>query len=460
MAANARGHEARLQVLSPRMTKYVAHRPTPHQAAFLLVPALEAFYGGAAGGGKSEAQLMGSLQYVDVPGYAACLVRQTFQMLAQPGGLIQRSHDWLDDSDATWTQAEHQWRFPSGATLTFRHLQDSGAERNFQGAEYHFIGIDEVTDFTHEQYRFLFSRIRRGKNDRIPLRMRAASNPYGPGLEWCHLRFVIEGAALGRVFIPARLEDNPHLDRDSYERFLKELGPVVYRQLRYGDWTIRPEGGLFKTEWFEGRLIERRQLPPDLRLCRYWDLAATEAIRGRDPDYTAGVLLGRSREGEYFLIDVRRVRSSPLEVERLVRACAEEDAAWATEHGYDRPSIRMEEEPGSSGSTVIDHYRRAVLGEFDFAGVRATGSKPTRAAPVAARAEAGEMSLCLGRWNTGFLDEVVAFPRGTHDDQVDALAGAYEHLARTREVPIVAPISITRPSPWHMPSVTDGWPRP
>jgi phage terminase large subunit-like protein len=66
----------------------------------------------------------------------------------------------------------------------------------------------------------------------------------------------------------------------------------------------------------------------------------------------------------------------------------------------------MEQEPGSAGATVIDHYRRQVLGPHDFKGVRCTGSKETRAAPVAARIQAGDVFCCRGSWNTELLDEL------------------------------------------------------
>ncbi len=445
MKKTNRSHEAHLvRAATPRLTPYIPHHPTPRQAAFLLVSPLEAFYGGAAGGGKSEALLMAALQYVDVPGYAALLVRESYQMLNQPGGLIDRARSWLGGTDAAWNGSEHQWRFPCGATLTFRHLQDAGAELNFQGAEYQFIGIDEVTDLAEGQYRFLFSRLRRGPDSRVPLRMRAASNPCGSGVEWVYRRFIVEAARAGRIFIAARLEDNPHLDQDAYEQSLKQLGSIEYQQLRHGDWTVRPEGGLFRREWFEEQSIDRRELPGALELCRYWDLAATEATRGSDPDYTAGVLLGRSDEGLWYVLDVRRTRATALEVERLVHAMAERDAAWAKESGRPPPAIRMEQEPGSAGIAVIDHYRQQVLAPYDFAGVRSTGSKETRARPVAARCEAGDVWVCRGTWNTEFLDEITAFPMGGHDDQVDALAGAYEQLAQTEAIPIVVPVSILR----------------
>jgi predicted phage terminase large subunit-like protein len=278
--------------------------------------------------------------------------------------------------------------------------------------------------------------------------MRAASNPYGPGLEWCHRRFIVGADQRDRIFIPARLDDNPHLD-ESYERSLKELGPTVYRQLRHGDWTVNPEGGLFKAEWFEGCMIERRELPERLRLCRFWDLAATETTRGSDPDYTAGVLLGICSDGFLYVVHVTRERATPHGVEQLIVRTAERDRAWAKERGLAPPMIRIEQEPGSAGVTVIDHYRRSVLQGYAFKGMRSTGSKEVRATPVASRAEAGDIRICRGSWNTAFLDELTAFPLGTHDDQLDAISGAYQALTDRRTSPFTPmPIGIWQPNYW------------
>ncbi len=275
---------------------------------------------------------------------------------------------------------------------------------------------------------------------------------------------VSPGGACSRV---AALQDRdvadaaPHLDQDSYERSLSQLGSIEYQQLRHGDWTVRPEGGLFRREWFEASSIDRAELPEELELCRYWDLAATEAAAGSDPDFTAGVLLGRSDQGLWYVLEVRRLRGSPLEVERLVGSVAERDASWARESGRQVPAIRMEQEPGSAGVAVVDHYRQKVLAPYDFAGVRSTGSKQTRARPVAARCEAGDVWICRGSWNTEFLDELAAFPMSGHDDQVDALAGAYEHLAQA-----VAPYpknmvipDMSEPSQFTGEGWDDGWRR-
>jgi hypothetical protein len=74
---------------------------------------LEALYGGAAGGGKSTALLMGALLYVDVPGYSALILRRTYTDLALPGALMDVAHEWLEGSAATWHEMEKTWRFPS-----------------------------------------------------------------------------------------------------------------------------------------------------------------------------------------------------------------------------------------------------------------------------------------------------------------------------------------------------------
>src|SRR5687767_3640230 len=85
--------------------RYSPNTPEPRQHAFLLLDdlnVLEAFYGGAAGGGKSDALLMAALRYVDVPRYAALLLRKSYADLALPGALMDRAKEWLAGSDARW----------------------------------------------------------------------------------------------------------------------------------------------------------------------------------------------------------------------------------------------------------------------------------------------------------------------------------------------------------------------
>jgi len=301
---------------------YCPHAPTPRQQQFLGLDCLEALYGGAAGGGKSDALLMAALQYVHVPGYSALLLRRTFADLALPGALIDRSRAWLTGTDARPNEQLKRWTFPSGAQIAFGYCETEADVFRYQGAEFQFIGIDELTQFPNEsQYLYLFSRLRRLKSTDVPLRVRAASNPGGPGHEWVRRRFVDKpdgDSASDRIFVPARVADNQHLDQKSYIESLMMLDPVQRARLLQGDWEASETGQKFQKEWFDGKMLDGR---PDnvVSWIRFWDLAATEAKKGEDPDYTVGCLMGRRKNGEVVIADVVRLRATPGRVEERVR---------------------------------------------------------------------------------------------------------------------------------------------
>jgi hypothetical protein len=198
-------------------------------------------YGGAAGGGKSSALLMAALQHVHVPGYAALILRRTHRDLALPGAIMDRSHDWLGGTDAQWNGLEKRWTFPSGATLTFGYLDTDRDRYRYQGAEVQFVAFDEATQFPEAWYRYLLSRLRRADGVQVPLRARLATNPGGIGHEWVRRRFV-ESDDPERIFIPARLEDNPHLDQVAYRAQLELLDAHTRRQLLLGEWVNDPGG--------------------------------------------------------------------------------------------------------------------------------------------------------------------------------------------------------------------------
>jgi hypothetical protein len=208
-----------------------------------LLDQQEAFYGGAAGGGKSDALLMAALQYVDQPGYAALILRRTFAQLDLPGAIMSRSKEWLTGA-AHWNDDRKTWTFPSNATVTFGYLENDNDVYRYQGPEFQFVGFDELTQFSEKQYRYLFSRVRRLVDSNVPIRIRAASNPGGIGHAWVKRRFIDERKP-GVVFIPAKLDDNPHLDRAEYVLSLAELDETLRNQLLNGDWGAF-EGAAFK----------------------------------------------------------------------------------------------------------------------------------------------------------------------------------------------------------------------
>ena len=318
----------------------------------------------------------------------------------------------------------------------------------YQGAEFQYIGFDELTQFKEKQYRYLFSRLRKVDDpeaplSRVPLRMRAATNPGGPGHHWVYLRFVkpweqwqrqrsqwaslspAEREALELTppgpqpaphFHPATIEDNPFLSNGDYDESLQMLDQVTKAQLRQGDWQITPDGRVFKRSWFD--IVP--EAPSDCRWVRWWDLAATEEDPDKDPDWTAGALVGITPQGIIFVKHMVHIRADPHEVERTIRQTAIADG-----HGV---AIGMEQEPGSAGKTVVSHYRRIVLAGFEFHGKPSSGSKIERAKPFAGRAGRGDVKLVAGAWIPDFLDEVDVFPDGEHDDQVDAVSSGYLHL--------------------------------
>lgn len=382
----------------------------------------EVFYGGAAGGGKSDALLMAALMYVDVPGYAAIIFRRTYADLSLPGALIPRAHEWLQGTDATWKDQTKTWHFPSGATLTFGYLDNANDKYRYQSSEFQFCGFDELTQFPMESYLYLFSRLRKLKTSSIPLRMRSASNPGGDGHEWVKERF-ITSVSQGRGFIPATLDDNPYIDAVDYNKMLDNLDHVTRRQLRYGDWDIAVAGNKFKAEWMAGR-VKSHELPDLMKAVRFWDLAATEEKPGTDPDYTAGCLLGKDKNNTLYVIDMRRERGSPATIEKLIEETAQFDRSK-----YGEVGTHIEQEGGASGKFTIDQFVRRVLYGYDVHGQRVSASKILRANPVSAQMEHGNIKVVEGAWNEAFIRELVAFPnKGVHDDQVDALSGAFSKV--------------------------------
>lgn len=199
------------------------------------------------------------------------------------------------------------------------------------------------------------------------------------------------------------------------------IGSRAFSALYQGS-PIPEEGAMFRREWF--RISSA--LPTNIvRMVRYWDLAATEARKGKDPDYTVGALLGLGADGRVWILDVRRMRGSPQAVKALVMQTANSD-------GRD-VEIVIEQEPGSSGKIVVDDFRRALIG-FSARGNRETGDKVSRARPVASQAEIGNVWLIEAAWTKEYLDEMEAFPYGAHDDQVDGTSGAFNRLVRAAAV--------------------------
>jgi len=413
-----------LEYLQPKEPPFCPEEPSITQKVFLRTYAIEALFGGAAGGGKSSALLMSAMQYVDVPNYSAILFRRTYADLALPGALMDRFRSWSAGVDEIhWNANSYVATFPSGARISFGYLNNTNDYLRYKGSEFQFIGMDEVTEIRESDYRYMFSRLRRpasGPLSQVPLRMRSASNP---APNWVRQRFIVEGQSTGRIFVPSKLTDNPGIDADSYRQALQELDPVERRRLEEGDWWSTTLGSLFDRTDFE--IIDHTEVPQvtsAARAVRFWDLAATEPHSGNmNPDWTVGTLM-LFDQGIAYVMDVRKIRAKGDKVEQLIAQTAAEDGHMV--------AIRVEQEPGSSGKALIDQYARYVVPGYDLIGIRASGDNVTRARPSAAAAANGNVRLVRGPWITEWLDELASFPEASdHDDQVDSAVGAFTFLA-------------------------------
>jgi phage terminase large subunit-like protein len=439
------------RAFTPRLNKFISSDPHTKQSVFLLLnDVLEVLFGGAAGPGKSVGLLMGAAQFVDVPGYAALLLRRSYRDLALPGALMHMSHQWWDHSDAHWDGTSYKWTFPSGAVIQFGYMEHDGDEYRYQSSEYQFIGFDELTQFKEHQYTYMFSRLRKVRNSDIPLRMRSATNPGGVGHEWVKDRFNLPSGITGnpsRVFVPARLEDNPHLDIESYEEGLSQLADVTHAQLREGDWDATISGGKFYPEWFT--VIDRSDIPKRehwRQVVRHWDLGS-QAVTSEspDPDYTAGCKMILSsmpptstmqwhREANiplppppyYIVSHVNRFREDPGGVEEQIASTSAGDGYWIP--------VSIEQERGASGKGLVSSYRRLVLPQTDLViGLWAKGGKEDRARIAAGRAKEGRVFVVDGPWRVPFINELALFGvDGVHDDQVDAFSGCFGAFEKLR----------------------------
>lgn len=426
--------------MTPRRNRYLSTTLTSDNAnlkqrLFLLMQDREVFYGGAAGGAKTSGILAAALQYVDLPNYDALLLRENYKQLSQPGSWIPMAHEWLDRTDAKWNEGQKQWRFPSGATLTMGFVNPRMRDdvRKFQTGAYHFIGIDELTGWNEDDYRFLFSRLRRRSGSPIPPRMRSASNPGGRGHEWVKRRFVdAKTRRRTAIYLPALLTDNPYIDQDDYIESLREQHPTNWRRLLYGDWSVTDPGSMFQPRvWLDdGHFLDELPDPRSVAACvRYWDLAAAEPTsQNPDPDYTVGARISRLRDGLYVWEHTVRVRRTPAQTERIVRSTS----------ASDHPRVRRQwvEQVAGAGKALVDHYKRNVFPDQVAAqGNPVQGSKALRARPLAAIMEKGRMQFMRAEWNDEVFDEMEAFSEdpqlsGAHDDIVDAGSGAFSKVMR------------------------------
>lgn len=221
-------------------------------------------------------------------------------------------------------------------------------------------------------------------------------------------------------FIDPRTEEGELLHPDRFgPQYVAEMKAAKGSYAYSGQYQQRPvprEGGMFKREWFEGKLL--RDIPAGTRFCRHWDLAATKDGNGAR---TAGIKLGLTTDGRLIVAHAITTRREGADVRKLIKATAEID-------GVDT-EISLPQDPGQAGKVQARDFVTMLMG-YNVRTEPETGDKATRALPFAAQAEAGNVYLLEGAWNTEYLDELCMFPGGALKDQVDASSGAFGRLMK------------------------------
>lgn len=394
---------------------YIPNVPFPNQAIFLSLPDREALFGGAAGGGKSDALLMAALMFVGLPNYHALLLRRTYAELSLPEAIMARSHTWLAGTDASWNGSDYRWTFPSRSTLSFGYLNHDSDLARYQSSAYQFIGWDELTHWPSHQYLYMFSRLRQHPGSPVPIRMRGATNPGGPGHNWVYERFVIDG---GRPFIPSRLTDNPHIDQAEYRRGLAELPETTRRQLEDGEWVLDPGGKPFNRDWWRDTNrwvmtpVGTHPLPHQ-RIISLDTAMDTKAMN----DYTAWTV------GELmsdYSLRIREVGQEKLTFPELLDLIASLVRQWNTDLKLAGVII----EGAASGKPAIQSLRAGLHRDLArrFVEIAPRGSKLERANQAAVWCKRGMVHLPVPgpEWLADFERELFAFPDVEHDDRIDS----------------------------------------
>lgn len=261
---------------------------TKKQKAFIDAEADEVLFGGAAGGGKSYAQLIDALLYaLKYPKSHQLILRRTFPELEH--SLIMASLELYPKSVCKYSSTVRKWTFINGSVIEFGYCAARTDVLRYQGAEYDVVRFDELTHFTEEQYTYLISRVR-GVND-YPKCIKSSTNPGGIGHNWVKRRFIDnieankvhtdEESGVRRIFIPSFVRDNVFLmesDPDYLTR-LNALPENERKALLYGEWDIF-DGQVF-VEWKNSPLggktrrwshvIEPFEIPDDWRRYRTFD---------------------------------------------------------------------------------------------------------------------------------------------------------------------------------------------
>lgn len=449
----------------------VKPQPGP-QEKFLATSADICVFGGSAGGGKSWGLLLTPLRYMDVPGFTCTIFRKNYNQIFAQGGLWDEAtklYSQLDGAEKKNIDGSFLFRDSKGnigGRVKFAHLDRNDAVHNWQGSQICEICFDELTHFSEYQFFYMLSRNRSmcgvkpfiratcnpdanswvadfiswwiDQDSGYPIQERSGVKRWfvrrDEKLYWADTRRELweqfdlktheeKEEPKSVTFIASSIYDNQALLKvnPSYLANLKSLALVERERLLYGNWKIKPSAGLYFKRSQLGNILE--VIPNDVvQWVRCWDLAATEKDENGDAAYTAGVLMGKRKNGRYIVADVINKQMAASDVRQTIRLTAQEDRAK-----YKRVRIRLPQDPGQAGKEQAQSYIKLLSG-FDVTAVSESGSKESRAEPMAAQWQAGNFDILHADWNDSYLEQLENFPEWKFKDMVDASANGFAEV--------------------------------
>ena len=463
------------------------------------------------------------------PRFKSVIFRRNNTQIFTSGGLWDSAMALLPQFGARPKKTPSpQFIFPSGANVTFGHLERYADCLSWQGSQFSLCCFDELTHFDEEVFWYMFSRIR--SDSGVDGYIRATTNPDPDSwlrqfIDWWigedglaipdrsgKLRWFIringeciwgdsrmellkyqfdgeiesvdkshsdseelfildendskaqtvvtpgkegvlyvitgtkeffqwDGAEYRRLtapksvtFILSTLQDNKILMRNdpSYLANLQALPLVEQERLLGGNWNIRPAAGMYYPR-SKVNIID--EIPDDVvRWVRAWDLAGTEDRRGNNPEdgpaYTAGVLIGKRKNGRIVVADVINQRLNSSDVRNTVLNTAIADKA-----AFKKVRIRMNQDPGQAGKDQAEQYLKLLAGH-SVSIERESGSKETRAEALSAQwigikaSEKGNVDVLNAPWTNAYLAQMDGFPDRKFKDMADASATGYLELEK------------------------------
>jgi predicted phage terminase large subunit-like protein len=398
----------------------------PHagpQTCLLASKANEIFFGGALSGGKTHGLALDfAAQAERYPGnYFGLYIRNSFP---ETNNFVQKTQGLYPGLGYTWYEGKREWRHPNGNKLTIGYLDGMKDVDRYWGDEYTWIGVDEMTNFReHEPIAKLKVRLRSPVG--VPTRFVATGNPCGPLHKYIKERYIepalpmhphrdpVTGRTL--LFIPSKMADNPSIAENdpTYSASVDGIGGWLARALKEGDWTISPEGNIFRREYFN-TTYRMDSLPNFLYSIYSWDCAFKETKRS---DRSAGTHWGVTKNGVYLL----NAFADKLEYPDLKRKVIDM---------YDSfPASALWVEDKASGISLIQELRRDTSIPLKPIGVDT--NKFSRAVSVTSWFESGRVFLPeRAPWRDDYIEELCAFPEGAYDDYVDSTSQALSNIQK------------------------------